>query len=274
MVTMKIKRLFDGEKIPVLGLGTWEVGGMSQPDYSQDEEVVKAWRAALEMGYTHIDTAEMYGGGHTEELVAQTIAGFEREDLFINSKVWETNLLYDDVLKAFEGSLRRLQTDYLDLYLIHWPNDDIPMESTFRALNELVETERLRYVGVSNFNLNQLKKAQELSSTPLATNQVPYSLKNRKYANNGVLAYCQESDILLTAYTPIEKGSLKSHGLLQSIAAKYAATPIQIALSWLIRQPGVITIPQSVNIEHLKDNLESVEIELTDEDFERINQIA
>lgn len=274
MVEMKYENLYDGGKIPVLGLGTWEVGGESEPDYSQDEEVVKAWRAALEMGYTHIDTAEMYGGGHTEELVAQTIAGFDRENLFITSKVWPDNLRYQDVLEAFEGSLQRLQTDYLDLYLIHWPNEDIPMESTFKALNELVDSEKLHYVGVSNFNLNQLKKAQELSSMPVVTNQAPYSVTNRKYDENGVLAYCQKNDILLTAYTPIEKGSLKTDALLQEIAEKYEATPIQIALSWLIHQPKVITIPQSVNVEHLKDNLEAVEIDLSDEDLHRLNRMA
>lgn len=269
---MKYKTLPQGEKIPVIGLGTWEVGGHMSPDTSQDEEIVRAWREALDMGYRHIDTAEMYGGGHTEELVGRVIEGFPREDLFLASKVWHSHLDYEGVMNALEGSLQRLGTDYLDMYMIHWPGD-APLEETFRAFNDLVEQGKVRHLGVSNFGLDMLKRARELSATPLATNQAPYSVSNRKYEENGVLAYCQEEEVILTAYTPIEKGRVSQNGTLQEIARGHDATPVQVALSWLIQQPSVITIPQSTNPDHLRENLEAVELELSDEEMQRITDL-
>jgi diketogulonate reductase-like aldo/keto reductase len=270
---MKYKTIADNGKIPVIGLGTWEVGGDRSPDYSQDDEIIEAFRAALELGYNHIDTAEMYGGGHTEELVGQAIRGIKRQDLFITSKVWPDNLHYQDVLDAAAGSLKRLGTDYLDLYLIHWPNASVPLDETFRALNELVERGRVRHLGVSNFNLRQLKQARQLSQTRLFGNQVPYSLFHREYANNGVLEYCQENDLLVTAYTPIEKGRVADNAVLKEIAAKYNATPVQVALSWLVQQPQVIAIPMSTNRKHLAENLEAAELELSKEDIHRLDQM-
>lgn len=271
---MKYETLPGGGQIPRLGLGTWRIGGNTTPDYSQDEQLVRVLRAAIEMGYTHFDTAEGYGGGHSEELVGRAMQGFRREDLFITSKVSPEHLRYRDVLRALEGSLSRLGTDYLDLYLVHWPNARIRLEETFEALNELVARGQIRHLGVSNFDLGLLKKAQQLSQTPLATNQVPYSLFQRRYVQNGVLAYCQENSITLTAYTPVEKGRVANHAVVRQIAQKYKATPAQVALGWLIRQPMVITIPKSSNLEHLKENLEAVALELSDEDAERLEQLA
>ena len=270
---MKYKNIADNGKIPVIGLGTWEVGGHRSPDYSQDDEIVNAFQAALELGYTHIDTAEMYGGGHTEELVGQAIRDMKRQDLFITSKVWPDHLHYQDVLEAAAGSLKRLGTDYLDLYLIHWPNDSVPLEETFRALNELVERGLVRHLGVSNFNLRQLKQARQLSQTKLICNQVPFSLFNRKYANNGVLEYCQENGLLVTAYTPIEKGRVADNAKLKQIAAQYDATPVQVALSWLVQQPQVITIPMSTNKQHLAENLQAADLELSEEDIHSLDQM-
>jgi diketogulonate reductase-like aldo/keto reductase len=270
---MKYKKITDNGKMPVIGLGTWEVGGHRSADYSQDDEIVEAFQAALQLGYTHIDTAEMYGGGHTEELVGQAIRGVKRQDLFITSKVWHTNLHYQDVLNAAAGSLKRLGTDYLDLYLIHWPNDRVPLEETFKALNELVERGQARRLGVSNFNLGQLKQARQLSQTMLVCNQVPYSLFHREYVNNGVLEYCQENGILVTAYTPIEKGRVANNADLKQIAEKYAATPVQVALSWLVNQPQVITIPMSTNKKHLAENLGAADLELSEEDTQRLDQL-
>lgn len=270
---MKYKNIADNGKIPVIGLGTWEVGGHRSPDYSQDDEIVAAFRAALELGYTHIDTAEMYGGGHTEELVGQAIRGVDRQDLFITSKVWPDNLYYQDVLDAADGSLSRLGIDYLDLYLIHWPSESVPLEETFRALNELGERGQVKRLGVSNFNLSQLKQARQLSQTRLVCNQVPYSLFHREYVKNGVLNYCQENNILMTAYTPIEKGKVANHAKLKEIAAKYEATPVQIALNWLVQQPQVITIPMSTNKQHLAENLAAADLELSKEDIHLLDQM-
>ncbi len=269
---MKYVSLYDGFKIPVLGLGTWGMGGGMSPNYAQDEKVIAAIQVALKLGYAHIDTAEMYADGHTEELVGKAIKGFPRRDLFITSKVYHTRLRYQDVRTALEGSLKRMGTDYLDLYLIHWPNSRVPLEETFKALNELVDEGLVRYLGVSNFNLIQLQRAINLCHTPLVTNQVPYSLYDRKYVNNGVLAYCQDHDILLTAYTPIEKGRVSRDKRLKHMAARYAATPVQIALAWLIQQSNVIAIPMSTNKAHLEENLGALEVELSADALRALDQ--
>jgi diketogulonate reductase-like aldo/keto reductase len=274
MPEMRYEKLPGGEQIPVIGLGTWGMGGSMSPDYSQDDNVIRAIRTAIELGYVHIDTAEMYAGGHTEELIGRAIKDFKRKELFITTKVKPANLHYQDVLDALEGSLKRLDTDYVDLYLIHWPNSRIPLEETFRALNELVKRGQTRHLGVSNFNLKQLQNAQDLCETPIVTNQVPYSLYERRYAGNGMLKYYQENGILLTAYTPIEKGRVARDDQVQSIAEKYKVTPIQVALNWLIRQPQVIAIPKSTNREHLQENLGSLEVELDPFDVEQLDQLG
>jgi diketogulonate reductase-like aldo/keto reductase len=269
---MKYVSLYDNNKIPALGLGTWGMGGGTFPNYAQDKKVMTAIRAALELGYRHIDTAEMYAGGHTEELVGKAIRGFPRGDLFVTSKVWHNHLHYQDVRNALEGSLRRMGIEYLDLYLIHWPNNRVPLEETFKALNELLDEGLVKYLGVSNFNLTQLQKAITLSHTPLITNQVHYSLYNRNYEKNGVLAYCQDHNILLTAYTPIEKGRVSRDKRLKRMAARYTSTPVQIALAWLIQQTNVIAIPMSTNRAHLEENMGALEIELSKDDVAILNR--
>jgi len=270
---MKFEQLYNGDKIPVLGQGTWGLGGGLTRDLSQDEMALKVIRSAIELGYTHIDTAEMYGGGHTEELVGQAIKDFKREDLFITTKLWNITLNQADALSALEGSLERLGTDYLDLYLIHRPNNNIPLEATFRILNQAVEAGKVKHLGVSNFNLEQLKKAQSLADTPLATNQVPYNLHDRRYVLNGVLNYCQEEDILLTAYSPIERGYLLDDPTIVDIAGKYQAKPAQIALGWLISQKNVIALPMSTNRAHLEENLGTLDLEISESDLEILDEI-
>jgi diketogulonate reductase-like aldo/keto reductase len=274
MAEAKFENLPGSGKIPLLGLGTWGMGGGVSPNYSQDDKVIHAIKYALELGYTHIDTAEIYTSGHMEELVGQAMRGHQREKLFITTKVKPANLRYQDVLDSFAGSLKRLRTDYVDLYLIHWPNSSIPLEDTFRALNRLVERGQVRHLGVSNFNLNQLKEAGDLSETPIVTNQVPYSVFERQYVRNGVLGYCQQNEIVVTAYTPIEKGRVAQDSEIRQIADKHGATSVQIALNWLIRQPKVIAIPMSMDEKHLEENLGALDIELSEEDAQRLDRLS
>lgn len=269
---MQSIRLPDGDRIPVLGLGTWRVGGGMSADRTQDEHFIEMLRVALELGYTHIDTAESYGGGHTEELIGTAIQPDDREELFLTTKVSPSHLRYEAVLRSLDGSLNRLQTDYVDLYLIHWPSDRVPMEDTFRALNEAVADGRVRHLGVSNFNLQEMEKAQALSETPLATNQVPYNVLNRRYEHNNVLRYCQEHDLVLTAYSPV-KGGVLGNEVVREIAEAHGATPAQVALRWLVRQESVITIPKSTDRQHLKDNLAALDLELTEEDVARLDRL-
>ena len=262
--------------LPKIGFGTWKIGGASSTDHSVDRKSLAALRYALEVGYTHFDTAEMYGSGHSEELVGQAFreSGLKRESLFIASKVLPSHLDYNAVLIACENSLRRLQMDYLDLYLIHWPAAGMKLEDAFRALNKLVRDGKVRHLGVSNFNLRLLQQSQALSETPLATNQVPYSVSERSYVRNGVLEYCQQNDILLTAYEPLDKGHLRSNKTLETIANAHQATIFQIALAWAISQPRVITIPMSFNPAHIRENFESIQIELTQAELRASNALA
>ena len=256
---------WQGLSLPKIGFGTWKIGGESYADPSLDKKSLAALRSALEFGYTHFDTAEMYGSGHAEELLCQAIrgSGIKRESLFIVSKVLPEHLRYEAVFRSCEASLRRLGMDYLDLYLIHWPRMGMNLQETFRALNQLVRDGKVRHLGVSNFNVKLLKTSMELSETPLLTDQVPYSIHDRDYAKNGVLDFCRANGILLTAYSPVGQGHFLINNTLRAIAGSHSATSYQIAMAWLVSQPGVITIPMSFNPIHQKENLDAAEIELT-----------
>jgi diketogulonate reductase-like aldo/keto reductase len=258
--------------LPKLGFGTWKIGGGSTADPSTDSVSLAALHSALDLGYTHFDTAEYYAAGHAEELLGYAIRASKtkRENLFITSKVMPSHLKYEQVLNSCENSLHRLDMDYLDLYLIHWPEAGMKLEGTFRALNKLVHDGKIKHLGVSNFKLDLLKQSQELSETPLLTDQVPFSLSDRSYVKNGVLEYCQQNDVLFTAYSPIDEGKLRTNALINSIAKAHNATPYQIALAWVISQPRVITIPMSANPKHIAENFQAAEITLTADEISRL----
>jgi len=262
-------------QIPKVGFGTWSIGGQSAPDLSLDSVSRTALRSALELGYTHFDTAEYYADGHAEELLGQTIRemGIRREDLFLTTKVSPEHLLADDILRACDRSLHRLGVDFVDLYLIHWPNPRIKLEESFGALNRLVREGKVRHLGVSNFKLKMLKESIALSETPLLTNQVPYSLPEKTYLDNGVIAYCQQNDILVTAYSPVKFRNLNVNASLKSIAAAHGATSYQVALAWLIAQPRIITIPMSFDPTHQKENLEAMNLELSASEMEQLSSL-
>ena len=263
-----------GLSLPKIGFGAWRIGGNSSPNHSLDSKSLTALRSALEAGYTHFDTAEKYADGHSEELIGEAVraSGKKREGLFITSKVTPSHLKYDDVLNACENSLRRLNIEYIDLYLIHWPGTGTKYEETFRALNKLVRDGKVKHLGVSNFDLKLLKWSQELSETPILTNQVPFSLSDRSYVNNSVLEHCQQNDILFTAYSPVDEGNLRSNKTLESIAKAHNLTVFQIALAWVISHPRVITIPMSFNPQHIKENFDAAEIELTKEEIDALTR--
>lgn len=263
-----------GVTLPKIGFGAWNIGGGSYADLSLDAASMTALRAALEAGYTHFDTAEYYADGHSEELIGRAIreTNTKREDVFITTKISPEHLAYNDVLRSCENSLRHLNMDYVDLYLIHWPGSPATKyEETYRALNKLVRDGKIRHLGVSNFKLKLLKQAQQLSETPLITDQVPYSLPNKTYVENGVIEYCQQNDILVTAYTPVKFRNLKVNKTIQAIADAHSATSFQIALAWLTAQPRVITIPMSYNPQHIRENFAAADIELTADEFKTLN---
>lgn len=270
-----------GISVPKIGFGMWKIGGDSYPDPKRDPASSIALQTALEVGYTHFDTAEVYADGHSEELLGRAIreTNTKRENLFITTKVDPAHLLYEQVLRSCENSLRRLNTDYVDLYLIHWPpRMGTHLDDAFRGLNQLVRDGKVKHLGVSNFNVKLLKQAQSLSETPILTDQVPYRLPDRTYVENGVLEYCQQNDILLTAYSPVKFRNLPVNKTLQAIADAHDslsshATSYQIALAWLVAQPRVITIPMSLNPQHIKENFEAAEIKLSKEEFETLSNL-
>ena len=269
---MQQVKLLDGASLPVLGLGTWSYGGGSTPDYSRDDEYVATMRQIIEMGYTHIDTAESYGKNHCEDIVGQAIKSFDRDDIFITTKVAPEHLAADDVIKAAEGSLRRLDVTAIDLYLIHWPNANIPLTETFRGLNALIADGRVKRIGVSNFSVEQMQESMRLCRGPIITNQVLYNLLRRDPEQNGVLEFCQREGIMLTAYSPLKHDVLENQ-VVKRIAAAHNATPAQVAIQWLVRQPAVITIPKTSDFEHAQENLGALDVKLSDADVAALNSI-
>lgn len=270
---MEFKEIAPGVKIPVLGLGTWGMGGFMTKSTAHDKEDIRAIKTALKLGMTHIDTAEMYGAGHAEELVGKAIKGFDRKKIFITSKVLPENLHYDDVIKAAKASLKRMKTDYVDLYLIHFPNPKIPIKETMQALDYLVKEKMTRFIGVSNFSLKEMLEAQSYTKNKIVANQVEYNLLVRE-PEKELLPYCQKHKILLTAYKPIAGGELAKPGFkcLDAMAEKYHKTQAQIALNWLISQKNVITIPKASNLKHLKENLGATGWHLSQKDMKELTE--
>jgi len=276
---MEFKELSDGVKISVLGIGTWKMGGGLSADSTHDKEETLAIKAAVRLGMTHIDTAELYGNGHAEELVGEAIQGFKREELFITTKVKSENLRYDYLISAAQRSLKRLRTGYTDLYLIHSSNPDIPIEETMNAMKYLVENKLTRFIGVSNFSVEQIEEAQKHAKNKIVANQIEYNLltRNRGQFTNDmeseIMPYCQKNGIMVIAYRPLANGELAKPGirLLDELSEKYGKTQAQIALNWLISKPNIITIPKTVEIEHIKENLGAIGWRLSKEDIHRLD---
>jgi len=267
---MEYKELVPGVRIPVLGQGTSGIG--RSPSGSRDKAEIDALRAGIDLEMTHIDTAERYSAGRSEELVGEVIEPYRREDLFITTKVGQNHLRYDDVVASMRGSLDRLGLDYVDLYLVHWPNPNVPLEETMRAMEHCADEGYTRFIGVSNFSASLLAEAQSyLGEHRLVADQVHYSLLSQEPAGE-LLPYCRENDVTLIAYSPLEKGRLTKPGysVLDELADKYGKTQAQISLNWLIFQEGVVAIPKASRLEHVNDNAEAVGWELSDEDVKRL----
>ena len=269
---MDFKKIAEGVEIPALGLGTYRMGEGRVAGTSDDEGDVEAIRLGIELGLTHIDTAERYASGHSEEVVADAIEPFERRDLFITTKVWHDHLEHDDLIASMEASLKRLRLDYVDLYLVHWPNPEVPLEETMGALEYCAEEGYTRLIGVSNFSAELISEAQShLKEHTLVADQVHYNLVEQEPSTE-LLPYCQRNDIILIAYTPLARGKLTEPGnpVLDELAEKYDKTQAQVSLNWLISQENVVAIPKASNPAHLRDNLGAVGWILNEEDQQRL----
>lgn len=268
-----------GESVAAIGLGTWNMGGRESPDYRDDERLIEAIRYAVELGMNHIDTAEMYAAGHAEELVGEAIKQFSRDEVFIATKVWPSNLRYEDVIRSCRRSLERLQLKYVDLYMVHWPNPRIPLQETMKAMEKLVKDGLIRYIGVSNFDVELLEQAMNaLKREEIVANQVEYSLEAREVERE-LIPFCERNGITVTAYTPLGKGRIPAEAasntprgkILAEMAQRYGKTPVQIALNWVIWRPNVITIPKAARKEHLEENAGAAGWRLTEEDYKRLS---
>jgi len=254
------------EKISTIGMGTWRMGthGTSQERAGQ----VRALRRGIELGINLIDTAEIYATGRSEEVVGEAVRDV-RKDVFIATKVAPGHLRYDDVIRACKGSLRRLGTSYVDLYQVHWPDPSVPIKETMAAMEKLVDDGAVRYVGVSNFSVEETEEARaSLARNEIISNQVEYSLEDRR-AERDVLPYCAKEEITLIAYSPLARGRI-ADSVPKAILQKYSMTPAQVMLNWVTRHEQVVAIPKAASIPHLEENAASVSVRFDTAEYARI----
>lgn len=249
-------------ELPLIGQGTWEM------EHTRAESV-RALVAGLELGLVHIDTAEMYGDGRCEEIVADAIDAWgKRDDVFLVTKVLPSNATYDGTRRALEQSLRRLRTDHVDCYLLHWRSRH-PLEETLRALVELLREGKTRSIGVSNFDEDDIDECVRLGA-PIACNQVLYHLEERAI-EHAVIPTCAKHDIAVVAYSPFGSGHFAAHDpTLVRIAEAHGATTRQVALAFLTRA-GVLAIPKAAKVAHVEDNAGALTLSLTDDDVRAID---
>ncbi len=252
--TMKLKT---GDSIPVLGIGTWQLTG---------DACVRAITRALEIGYTHIDTSDDY---MNEEEIGKALRGFERENVFITSKVDDSKLRRDDVVTACEASLGRLGIDYLDLYLIHRPNPTVPITETMEGMKEIVDRGWVRNIGISNFGERGTIEAEKAAKVPVSNNQIkihPYHYPAE------FIDFLQKRGMTVTAYSPLDTGGLVDDDLLTEIGQQYDKSASQVSIRWLLDR-GLIVIPKATSEDHIRENIE-FDWELSDDDTRRINELS
>ncbi|MDP2312985.1 MAG: aldo/keto reductase [Pseudomonadota bacterium] len=270
-IPMRTVSLPSGEAIPVLGQGTWTMG----EDPAKRQQEVAALRAGLDHGLHLIDTAEMYGGGATEELVREAIRG-RRDEVFLVTKVMPQRATRRGTVLACEESLRRLGTDRIDLYLLHWPGA-VPLAETLEGFEVLLNTGRIRHWGVSNFDVSDMEdlvalpRERRQPGHSVQTDQVLYNLIRRGIEYD-LLPWCQRHGVPIMAYSPVEQGRLLRKPRLHRVATRHNATPAQIALAWVLRTPDVCAIPKAGTPAHVLENRAALDIVLTSEDLEELDQ--
>lgn len=256
-----------GIPVSVIGQGTWYL------EQSDRREAIQAVRRSLELGMTHLDTAEMYGSGEVERMVGEAIVG-HRAEVFLASKVLPEHASYKGTLRACEASLKRLRTEYLNLYLLHWAGQH-PLAETIRAFEQLVSDGKVRAYGVSNFDPGEIEEAVSIAGPEkIACNQVLYHLRQRAI-EHGVIPTCEKHGIAVVAYSPFGSGSFPSPHtqggkVLAKIAASHRATPHQVAIAFLTRRQNIFTIPKASQVRHVEENAEAADLELSKKDIHNL----
>jgi len=268
MSAMRKLKLPNGDAVPVLGQGTWKMG----ESRSKRKDEVAALSLGIDLGMTLIDTAEMYAEGGAEEIVGEAIRGHRRE-VFLVSKVYPHNASRAGVAAACERSLKRLKTDRLDLYLLHW-RGGIALAETIAGFEDLLAAGKIRNFGVSNFDTADMRELYGLpGGRATATNQVLYNLKHRGIEFD-LLPWAESERLPIMAYSPLEIGPLTRAAGVRRVAQRHDASPAQIALAWVLRRPRVLTIPKAGKPDHVRENRAAVDIELTPEDLADLDTAA
>ncbi|OIO66797.1 hypothetical protein AUJ68_00080 [Candidatus Woesearchaeota archaeon CG1_02_57_44] len=260
MQHIKQARLSNKALMPSPGFGTWQLRG---------QQCTRAVKEALQVGYRHIDTAEVY---ENEKAVGQGIQDFPREQLFLTSKVFHGNLREKSVLAACSASLQRLGTNYLDLYLIHWPDMSVPLAETLRAMKSLRSSDKIRAFGVSNFTIAHLREALQQcdDSLPLCCNQVELHVG---LWQKELVDFCKEQGIAVTAYSPLGRATILPDPTIRKIAQRRGCSPAQVCLAWLMHH-GSVPLPKASSMGHMKENLEASQIALDETDMQALDALG
>ena len=257
-------------KVNPVGIGTWTMENTAQ----DREKCLSALRYSMSLGQDHIDTAEMYGSGGAEEVVGTALSEVDRDSVYLASKLWRDSCRRDRVKPAVEAMLLRLGTPYLDLLYIHAAWRDIDLAGTIGAMGELVDAGLVKALGLSNFQLDELKNAMTMSSHPFVALQNHYNVIYKTEVPPQLLEYCRDNAITMVAYQPVERGLVYDNKTVTRIASARAITPGQVAIAWLLQQDGVVTIPKATAHAHIDDNLAALSVQLTPAEIAELDAIG
>ncbi len=270
-----------GKAIFPIGIGTWNISSVFnadptakykgvEPSHGNEEAEIEAIRYSISKGQNHIDCAELYGAFYTDEVVGRAISGLKREDLYIADKLWKTSVGRGLVRPTVEKMLEKLGTDYLDMLYIHAPWEEINWQEAIPQIGELIDEGMVRDFGVSNFTVTDMETVREIAKHPIVANQMNYNLLYKDEVDETFREYCKEHDIQLVAYQPIKRQEVLNNKTIQEIADARKATPAQVALAWLLAQ-GALPIPKAVKREHIDDNIKAADLQLSDQDIDRLD---
>lgn len=269
---MKNLTTASGKVVFPVGIGTWGIGGTWDAERDDDDAGVAAIRYSVSTGQNHIDTAQAYGAGHTDEVVGKAISTLTREDLFVADKLWETNVAKGTVEPAVQAMLSKLDTDYLDMLYIHKAWDDKPWREAIPQIDELIDKGLVRHFAVSNFALPQLKEAAKLSKHPVAANQIHYSVLHKQELTDEMKRFCEDNGVRIVAYRPLERGDVFKNRSVQSVAKAHGVSCAEVAIAWLLAQ-GALVVTKSVTEESISQNVAATHLQLTPAELKQLESI-